>query len=146
VPVALSAAFVLHYDFKGEGGNGAREGISSKRTRVGAQGITLDHRIRLIIDELAHNHSTKLRLPELAVRVNLSVRRVEQLFVEETGITYVAFRRRLRMRVAEGLLEHSTQEVKDVTEAIGYKAAAFFCREFKKNHGCTALTFRRNKS
>ena len=106
----------------------------------------MDHRLRLIIDELAHNHSTKLRLPELAGKVNLSVRRLEQLFVEETRMTYVAFRRQLRMLLAERLLKRSGKPVNEVTSAVGYKAAAYFCREFKKNHGCTAMAFRKQKS
>ena len=87
----------------------------------------MDRRLRLIIDELSHNHSTKLRLPELAAKVDLSVRRLEQLFVEETGMTYVAFRRQLRMQLAEKLLRRSGKPVNEVTAAVGYRAAAYFC-------------------
>ena len=102
----------------------------------------MDRRLRLIIDEMSHNHSTKLRLPDLAAKVDLSVRRLEQLFVEETGMTYVAFRRQLRMQLAEKLLRSSGKPVNEVTSAVGYKASAYFCREFKKANRCTTTQFR----
>jgi len=106
----------------------------------------LDNRLQFVIDEITHNHSTKLRLPELAAKVDLSVRRLEQLFLEETGMTYVAFSRQLRMRLAENLLKDSQKSVSEVTAAIGYKATAYFCREFRKGHGCRATAFRKQKS
>jgi AraC-like DNA-binding protein len=76
--------------------------------------------------------------------VNLSVRRLEQLFREETGLTYIAFRRRVRMKLAEKLLRSSSKPINEVTSMVGYKAAEYFCREFKKTRGCTATRFRRN--
>ena len=103
---------------------------------------SLDSRLRFIINEIECDHSTKLRLPELAAKVELSVRRVEQLFVEETSMTYVAFRRRLRMQLAEKLLSASQKHIKVVTFEVGYKATPFFCREFKKANGCTMTQFR----
>jgi len=106
----------------------------------------LDRRLQLIISEITQNHSTRLHMPELAAKVNLTVRRVEQLFKEGTGMTCVAFRRRLRMRLAEKLLVKSRKPVDEITSAIGYKAAAHFCRAFKKFNGCTATRFRRRSS
>jgi transcriptional regulator GlxA family with amidase domain len=98
-----------------------------------------------VIDEITGTHSTRLRLPELAAGVGLSVRRLEQLFIEETGLTYIAFRRGLRMRYAEKLLRDSAAEVRKVTAAVGYKATPYFCREFKKTKGCTATEFRKRQ-
>jgi len=106
----------------------------------------LDHRLKIVIDEITQNHSTKLRLPELASKGGLSIRRLEQLFVEETGMTYVAFRRQIRMRLAESLLCASKKSVKEISTALGYRATEFFCREFKKYHGCTAMAFRKRRS
>ena len=103
----------------------------------------MDHRLETVIHEISQNHSTKLRLPELAAMVELSVRRLEQLFQEETGMTYIAYRRRLRMQLAEKLLKNSGREVKEITSKIGYKASPYFCREFKKANGCTTTNFRK---
>ena len=102
----------------------------------------MDPRLRAAIDEITRTHSTKLLLPEVAARVGLSVRRLQQLFVEETGMTYIAYRRRLRMQLAEKLLKNTGKEVRDVTSAVGYKASAYFCREFKKAQGSTSTRFR----
>ena len=106
----------------------------------------MDRRLQAAIDEIVRNYSTKLRLPELASNVGLSVRRLEQLFVEGTGMTYIAYRRQVRMQHAELLLRKSERLVNEVTSAVGYKAAPFFCREFKKHRGCTAMEFRKRNS
>ena len=102
----------------------------------------MDPRLRAAIDEITRNHSTKLLLPEVAARVGLSVRRLQQLFIEETGLTYIAYRRRLRMQLAETLVKRSGKEVREITSEVGYKASAYFCREFKKARGCTTSRFR----
>jgi len=101
-----------------------------------------DRRLQAAIDEITRNQSAKLLLPEVAKRVGLSARRLQQLFVEETGMTYIAYRMQLRMQLAEKLVRESEKEVREITSAVGYKAPAYFCREFKKAKGGTTTQFR----
>ena len=107
--------------------------------------IILDSRLKSVIAEISENHSTKLCLPDLAAHAGLSIRRLEQLFVEETGMTYIGYRRSLRMKLARRLLLRSRKSVGKVTSVVGYRAAAYFCREFKKLHGCTTSRFRKSR-
>jgi LacI family transcriptional regulator len=92
---------------------------------------------------IRQNPSTKLRLPQLAAKVDMSVRRLEQLFVEEIGMTYVAFSRQIKMDHARRLLISSSKSINEISSSIGY-ATAYFCREFRKVNGCTAVEFRQH--
>jgi two-component system, response regulator YesN len=59
-------------------------------------------------------------------------------------MNYVQFRRQLRVKLAEKLLKRSSKSVNEVTASIGYKASAYFCREFRKKNGCTTTQFRKS--
>jgi len=104
---------------------------------------TMDRRVWEAIAVLRAGRGLSLRLPELSKAVGLRVRRVEQLFITQTGMTFVRFRREFRMHLARELLAQSSKSVKEIAATVGYGAVEVFCRDFRKYNGCTAMQFRK---
>ena len=102
----------------------------------------MDRRVAHTIEKLAKSSSPKVLLPTLAKEVNLSPRRLESLFKSQTGMTFVAFRRELRMGRARELLAETFKSIKEIAADLGYNAVEVFCRDFKRIHACTATEFR----
>ena len=102
----------------------------------------MDTRMAQTIRRLSVNSNQRLRLSVLSKEVNLSDRRLEQLFKAQTGMTLVAFYRDCRMRSARKLLTANFHSIKEIASELGYEAVAVFCRDFKRTTGCTATEFR----
>jgi transcriptional regulator GlxA family with amidase domain len=72
----------------------------------------------------------------------MSVRTLESLFTKQTGKPFSTYYRELRIRLAKEQLARSSKPVKVIASRLGYKAAEVFCRDFKRECGCTALEYR----
>jgi transcriptional regulator GlxA family with amidase domain len=102
----------------------------------------MDSRLIRLIERLASNPSERPRLPELAREFGMSVRMLELLFTKHTGKPFTTYYRELRIRLAKELLARSCKPVKVIALRLGYKAVEVFCRDFKRECGCTALEYR----
>ena len=91
---------------------------------------------------LAGNRSPKVSLHGWPEQLGLTPRHVRTLFKKQTGMTFVAFLRDLRMRRAQKLLRATSQSVKEVALQSGYKNIESFCRDFKSITGCTPIRYR----
>ena len=103
----------------------------------------MDSRLIRVIERLASNPAERPRLPELSKQAGLSVRMLELLFIEHTGKSFSAYYRELRVALAKELLARSCKPVKVIASRLGYRAVEVFCRDFKRECGCTALEYRR---
>jgi len=88
--------------------------------------------------------SRKISLMAFATELGLTTRRVQSLFSEKTGMTFVSFFRDLRIRRAEKLLAKTPQQIKEISALLGYQNVESFCRDFRLVSGCTAGEFRRH--
>jgi len=108
----------------------------------------MDRRLAQAIKLLSTNLGRRLRLREVARAVGLGPRRLETLFKEGTGQTYVAYYRALRLQHAQRMLAASQKPVKEVAANLGYKHVEVFCRDFRLCFGQTPSEYARlrNKS
>lgn len=76
-----------------------------------------------------------LRLDTLAAQTGWSPKYLIHVFRTVMGVTPMEFLQRLRLERATELLEEGTLTVKEVSERVGYKDAAYFARVYRKHTG-----------
>ena len=80
---------------------------------------------------------------ELASACHLSESQLRRQFVRAYGISPIAYRNRLRCRIAKELLSNRQLTVSEITQRIGYRAVADFCRAFRKEYGLSPTEYRK---
>jgi transcriptional regulator GlxA family with amidase domain len=108
------------------------EGLYCDRRMSAAR---IDPRISWTVSHMQRHFAEPTGVGELAARINLSPSRFRALFTAQTGVSPAQFLRRLRLRRARLLLEHSFLSVKEVMAAVGYSDPSHFARDFRRAHG-----------
>jgi len=104
--------------------------------------LVMDARVAAAIRMLDRLLATQISMRAVSASVNLSLRRLTQLFKAEAGISPRQYLRNLRMERARSLLQTSFLSVKEVTFHIGLTDVSHFVRDFKKHYGMTPSEFR----
>lgn len=92
---------------------------------------------------LRENADRRLALREVAARVNLSPCHFCAVFKRQTGLTFTAYRNRLRLDRAAELLRESNRRVTDVAFEAGFDSIPYFNRVFRRQFGCSPSEYRR---
>ncbi|AHG65103.1 GlxA family transcriptional regulator [Advenella mimigardefordensis] len=72
-----------------------------------------------------------LTLDMLAGKLNISVRQLERLFKQSSGMSPQAYSRGVRLRMAAWMLTHSTKTIAAIASACGFADASHMGREFR---------------
>jgi transcriptional regulator GlxA family with amidase domain len=102
----------------------------------------MDTRVRAAIDKMRHLLGDRHLVRDVARSVNLSPRRLGQLFKLEIGVSPMQFLKNLRMARAQALLQSSFLTIKEVTFQCGFTDVSHFVRDFKHCYGVTPSEFR----
>jgi transcriptional regulator GlxA family with amidase domain len=102
----------------------------------------MDPRVRAAIDKMRDLLGDRHSVRDVARSVNLSPRRLGQLFKVEIGVSPMQFLRDLRMARAQALLQSSFLTIKEVTFQSGFTDVSHFVRDFKQCYGVTPSEFR----
>jgi transcriptional regulator GlxA family with amidase domain len=94
-----------------------------------------DPRITWIAAHMQRHFAEPMAIPDLAALVNLSASHVRALFTAQTGAAPAQFLRRLRLRRARILIEHTCLGVTEIMTAVGYDNPSHFARDFRAVHG-----------
>jgi len=92
---------------------------------------------------LAANFERRVRLRDVAGRVNLSESHLAHLFRREAGVSPQRFLKSLRLYRASELLETTFLSVKQVMARVGFNDPSHFVREFQKTFGASPCEDRR---
>lgn len=98
------------------------------------------------ITYINEHFSEKISLNSLADRFGMSTYHFIRVFKSETGYTphdYIASR---RMASARYLLQYTRLSIKDICYNTGFSTESVFCNAFKKQHGTSPQTYRRQGS
>ena len=78
----------------------------------------------------------------IARQFGLSVRHVNRIFRQETGMTIKAYQTELRLSGARNLLINSNLSIAEAAEAVGFHRPGLFSTFFHDHFGCTPQEFR----
>lgn len=101
-----------------------------------------DERLRRLIGHLVRTPHEQRPLAELVRLAGTSLRTIERLFRDETGMTFRQWRSRLRLLSAIEHLEKGKSST-FVAYTLGYQGASSFVSAFRKAFGCTPQQFSR---
>ncbi|KVO16974.1 AraC family transcriptional regulator [Burkholderia ubonensis] len=93
-----------------------------------------DRRLGTIANALVDDPSEQRTLDEWAGRVGASARTLARLFVSETGLTYVQWRTRCRLLVAQTQLAEGAS-ITEVAHAVGYASDSAFIAMYRRLYG-----------
>ena len=102
----------------------------------------MDPRVQQTINRMEGDLHRRLRVPELAAAVGLSVTQLTRLFRVETGATPGAFLHELRMNRARILVEQTTLPIVEIMARVGISDRSHFARDFRRAHGLSPRTHR----
>jgi transcriptional regulator GlxA family with amidase domain len=105
----------------------------------------MDARVKVTIDKMRQFVGGRYSVRDVARSVNLSPRRLGQLFRRDVGVSPMKFLKNLRMAKAQSLLESSFLTIKEVTFESGFADVSHFVRDFKQCFGVTPSEFRAKK-
>jgi len=91
----------------------------------------IDARVAAVIELMDRHLADRLTLDELARAVNLSPSYLTQLFRRATGKSPARFWREMRLDRARQLLEASTLTARQAMDAVGWRDADHFDRDFR---------------
>lgn len=91
-----------------------------------------------------HLHDCGMSLDDISAGVRLSRWYVGRLLLRDTGSTYRALLRQMRVERATELLRDPRVSVKEVAAAVGYRYATELTRDFKRSLRVTPTAWRRH--
>jgi transcriptional regulator GlxA family with amidase domain len=105
-----------------------------------------DERVRKALLVMEEHLATPVPIETVATTVALSTRQLERRFKAALGLRPAAAYRRLRLRYAQWLLDHTTRSLTEIAVEAGFADAAHFSRAFKTAYGSTPSTERRRRA
>ena len=86
----------------------------------------------------------EVKLEEVAEYLGLNPSYFSQLFKQTTQETFVHYRTKKRMELAQRLLHHASHRMYDIAEEVGYTDYSHFAKTFKKWFGISPTEYRSN--
>ena len=84
-----------------------------------------------------------LALDDYARELCLSKYHLSHIFKKYTGLSPIAYRNRLRLRYAKGMLEKTDMPIAEIAENVGFAGQQYFCEAFKEGFGLSPSEYRK---
>lgn len=103
-------------------------------------------RINKVKDYVEQHYMEDISLEQLGKVIDVTEAYMSQFFKQQTGTTFKAYLKNLRMEKAKEMLLYSNEKVHNVGKKLGYSTTAYFCLVFKQHFGITPSEFIRRNS
>jgi AraC family transcriptional regulator of arabinose operon len=101
-----------------------------------------DPRVVEVLSIISANMKESHSIESLARKVSLSPSRLSHLFKDEVGDSIVETLTKLRLKQAARLLEHTSRQIAEIAEDVGYRDAFYFTKQFHACYGMSPSKFR----
>lgn len=91
-----------------------------------------------------HYMEAEFSLLDAAAEMHLSPQHLSRMFHKETGITFIDYLTRVRIRRAIGLLYQEDLKMYEIAENVGYATQHYFSNVFKKQMGVSPAEYRKS--
>ena len=88
------------------------------------------------------HYSERITLETLAAFVSLTPNALGHLFRAHEGVSVPTFLEDTRLERAAALLRGTGRSITEISSAVGFTSAAYFCRRFRKAYGMTPGHYR----
>lgn len=93
--------------------------------------------------EFIHQHiNDKVYLEEMAILCNVSESYFSKCFNKAFDMSFTTYQTKLKLQMAEELLKHSSKNVNQISDELGFDHASYFIRVFKKMLGVTPAMYK----
>jgi len=99
-------------------------------------------RVARVIDRLRMDPAKPWSLPEATQLAGLQKSRFCELFLHETGDTFIDFINRLRIERSRELLQRSPRSITQIAQDCGFSTSQYFAKVFHQFTGMSASAFR----
>ena len=100
------------------------------------------YRVRLARAYISNHQSEYFSLSDLARSVHVSTFYLCKIFKKATGLTFIEFRNRLRIKMAKKLLVNPNLSVSEIAYRVGFQSLTQFNRLFRRTVGESPTAFR----
>jgi AraC-like DNA-binding protein len=80
----------------------------------------------------------------MAAQSGLSERSFHRRFRQVVGLPPLQYLQKLRIEMAQDLLQNSNLSVEEISQQCGYSDTSYFCRLFKQHSATSPMEFRRS--
>ncbi|MGE3876036.1 MAG: PAS domain-containing protein [Parvibaculaceae bacterium] len=101
-----------------------------------------DPRLKKAIELMQKNIETPLGIDEIAGKIGISVRQLQNLWQSKVGSSHNQYYIDLRLDRARSLLHHTDMSISEIALACGFSSTATFSRAFRQHDGINARSFR----
>lgn len=109
-----------------------------------AQSLPPDPRIEQVLSHLNGHMKARHTIERLAAMVALSPSRLSHLFKQQVGESVMETLLRLRLRHSARLLEHTTMQIAEIAEEVGFHSPFYFTKQFTAYYGQSPSHYRKH--
>ncbi|MBN2276008.1 MAG: helix-turn-helix domain-containing protein [Bacteroidales bacterium] len=104
----------------------------------------LNEKLKLVHDYVFGHYREKIKINDLAAKLNTTVVSLNRFMKQQTGRTFTAFLNDHRISHASRLLIETQKSISEIVAESGFYNQANFNRIFKQKRGCSPTQFRKN--
>lgn len=119
-----------------------KRGVNPKKNDLSSVQVKLVHKI---IHTINKTFCEPYTLDDYAKEFCLSKYHLSHIFKKYTGISPIAYRNRLRLRYAKGMLEKTDASIAEIAENIGFAGQQYFCEAFRESFGISPSEYRKSE-
>ena len=117
-----------------------KRGIGDQKNDLSNAQIKQVHRI---IHKINKTWKEQYSLDAYARELSLSKYHISHIFKKYTGLSPIAYRNRLRLRYAKGMLEKTDMSMAEIAINVGFTGQQYFCEAFKESFGISPTEYRK---